>query len=64
MHREISHADHWLWRQQLAAAAATLPDRVAVHCTHSHEAPWPDRDAHALANAVDPNARVMVPELQ
>ncbi|NQU09383.1 hypothetical protein HQ590_01215 [bacterium] len=59
---EISHADHRLWRQQLAAAAGTTPDRVAVHCTHSHEAPWPDRAAHALANAVDPDTRVMIRE--
>lgn len=45
---EISNEDHVLWRQVLAAAAGTTPDRVAVQCVHQHDAPWPDREAQRL----------------
>ncbi len=30
---------HLEWRSALAAAAGTVPDRVAVHCVHQHNAP-------------------------
>ncbi len=56
---EISHADHVLWRERLAEAADTNPERVAVNCVHTHEAPWPDREAHKLVNRHDPSAKVM-----
>src|SRR5262249_54468939 len=45
---EISNHDHFLWRQALAAAAGTTPERVAVQCVHQHDAPWPDREAQRL----------------
>lgn len=45
---EISNYEHFRWRQSIAAAAGTEPDRVAVHCTHPHNTPWPDRDAQNL----------------
>lgn len=31
---------HLAWRQALATAAGTTPDRVAVHCVHQHNAPF------------------------
>jgi len=45
---EISNREHLRWRQALAAAAGTEPDRVAVQCTHAHNTPWPDREAQNL----------------
>jgi hypothetical protein len=48
---ELSNGDYNLWRARLAEAAGTTPDRVAVHCTHCHDAPWPDRDAQAILDA-------------
>jgi hypothetical protein len=45
---ELSNREHLRWREALAAAAGTEPDRVAVQCTHTHSAPWPDRDAQNL----------------
>lgn len=56
---EISHADHLLWRTRLADAASTTPDRVAVQCVHSHEVPWPDREAQSLLDQHRSAARVM-----
>lgn len=37
---ELCNDDHFLWRQRLAEAAETTPDRVAVQCVHQHNAPW------------------------
>ena len=45
---ELSNGDHRRWREALASAVDSAPDRVAVHCTHVHDAPWPDRDAQDL----------------
>lgn len=45
---ELSNREHLRWRQALAAAGGTEPDRVAVHCTHAHNTPWPDREAQDL----------------
>ncbi|HWL52163.1 MAG TPA: hypothetical protein VNQ90_07000 [Chthoniobacteraceae bacterium] len=45
---EISNRSHVAWRQALAQAAGTLPERVAVHCTHAHNTPWPDEVANEL----------------
>ncbi len=39
------------WRQALAQAAGTTPDRVAIHSTHAHDAPGCDFDAEALLAA-------------
>ncbi len=35
----ISNEGHDVWRQQLAAAAGTTVDRVAVHALHQHDGP-------------------------
>jgi len=48
---EISNGDHDLWRETLAQAAATTPERVAVQCVHQHNAPWPDSTAERLLAA-------------
>lgn len=45
---EMSNRTHLLWRERLAVAAGTTPDRVTVHCTHAHCTPWPDEEAEAI----------------
>jgi hypothetical protein len=40
------------WRQALAQAAHTTPERVAVHCVHPHNAPFADLEAQRLLEAV------------
>jgi len=45
---ELSNGDYDRWRQELAAAVGTEADRVAVHCIHAHDTPWPDRDAQDI----------------
>jgi hypothetical protein len=56
---EVSHADNRLWREKLGRAAGTNAERVAVQCVHTHEAPWPDREAQALVEKYDPNTKIM-----
>lgn len=41
----VYNGGHDEWRFQLANAAQTSPDRVAVHTVHQHEAPGFDTDA-------------------
>ena len=48
---ELSNGDYDRWRGDLARAVGTHPDRVAVHCTHAHDTPWPDRDAQDILDA-------------
>ena len=48
---ELSNHDYQRWREQLADAVQTEADRVAVHCVHAHDTPWPDRDAQDLLDA-------------
>lgn len=36
------------WRDRLAAAAGTTPDRVSVHVTHVHDAPFADDTVEGL----------------
>jgi hypothetical protein len=40
------------WRQALARAAHTTPERVAVQCIHQHNAPFVDLEAERLIEAV------------
>jgi hypothetical protein len=40
-----------IFRERIAAAAGTLPERVAVHTLHQHDAPWCDFASDALARA-------------
>jgi hypothetical protein len=45
---ELSNGDYDRWRSDLAAAVGTSAERVAVHCIHAHDTPWPDRDAQNI----------------
>ncbi len=45
---ELSNGDYDRWRQEVADAVGTEADRVAVHCIHAHDTPWPDRDAQDI----------------
>ncbi len=36
----ICNASHLAWRNALAEAAGTIPQRVAVQCVHQHDAPF------------------------
>jgi len=44
----ISNEAHDHWRQQIARAAGTTPDRVTVHVLHQHDAPGHDDTASRL----------------
>jgi hypothetical protein len=45
---EIRGADHVHWREVLAKAAGTTPERVAVHSLHQHNVPLVDTVAQRL----------------
>ena len=45
---EIRGADHIHWREVLAKAAGTSPERVALHSLHQHNAPLVDNAAQKL----------------
>lgn len=45
---EIHSSDHVLWREHLALAAGTTPERVAVHSLHQHNAPIADTIADKI----------------
>ncbi|MCC6507628.1 MAG: hypothetical protein IT423_00865 [Pirellulaceae bacterium] len=45
---EIRGADHVHWREVLAKAAGTSPERVAVHALHQHNVPLADSVAQQL----------------
>lgn len=44
----LANTAHLLWRQALAEAAETVPDRVTVHCVHQHNAPFACLDAEKI----------------
>ncbi|EON77089.1 putative protein-signal peptide and transmembrane prediction [Lunatimonas lonarensis] len=44
----IANESHDLFREQLASAAGTSPDRVSVHSVHQHDAPRSDFGAEKL----------------
>jgi hypothetical protein len=48
----IRNDAHQAWRQALAEAAHTTPERVAVHSVHPHNAPFADLEAQKLLEAV------------
>jgi hypothetical protein len=48
----IRNDAHQAWREALAGAAHTTPERVAVHCVHPHNAPFADLEAEKLLEAV------------
>src|SRR5262245_54288454 len=41
-----------LWRKALAEAAHTVPENVALHCVHPHNAPFADVEAQRLIESV------------
>ena len=47
----IGNTGHDRWREALARAVRTSPDRVAVHTVHQHDAPGDDASANALLEA-------------
>ena len=47
----IGNDGNRIFRERLAAAAKTTPDRVAVHTLHQHDAPWCDFSADTLAKS-------------
>jgi hypothetical protein len=47
----ICNAAHVAWREAIAAAAGTTPDRVAVQCVHQHDAPFVSLYAEQLVAA-------------
>jgi hypothetical protein len=47
----LLNSAHVRWRQSLAEAAGTTPDRVAVQCVHQHNAPFACLDAQAIVAA-------------
>jgi hypothetical protein len=47
----ILNRSHLRWREALAAAANTSPDRVAVQCVHQHNAPFACLETQALIAA-------------
>jgi hypothetical protein len=49
----IANASHREFREALAKAAGTTPDRVAVHTLHQHDAPWADVDTDELITELD-----------
>lgn len=53
----IGNGAHRFFREQLAQAAGTTPDRVALHTLHQHDAPWCDFDIDALVSANGLNGR-------
>ena len=55
---EIHNNDHVLWREQLAKAAGTTPERVAVHSLHQHNAPIADTVADKIMAGVPSPLRV------
>src|SRR5712692_2366255 len=48
----IRNEAYTIWRQALAKAAHTVPENVAVHCVHPHDAPFADVEAERLLEAV------------
>jgi hypothetical protein len=47
---------HTAWRQDLARAAHTVPEMVAVQCVHPHNAPFADLEAQNLLDNVPGSA--------
>src|SRR5439155_1968388 len=47
----IRNDAHLIWRQALAKAAHTTPERVALQCVHPHNAPCAETEAQKLIEA-------------
>jgi hypothetical protein len=55
----IGNTGNQIWREQLAEAAGTTPDRVAVHALHQHDGPRCDFSAEELLASVGLGGRNM-----
>ncbi len=53
---------HLRWRESLAQAAGTSPDRVAVHCVHQHNAPFACLDAEQIVAEQGDLPHIIEPE--
>jgi hypothetical protein len=53
---------HVQWRQALAEAAETTPERVAVQCVHQHNAPFACLDAEHLVQQQEGLPHIVEPE--
>lgn len=42
---------NWAWREALAKAAHTTPEKVCIHCVHPHDSPFADVEAQRLIAA-------------
>ena len=47
-----NNAGYAEWRERLADAAGTSPERVAIHAVHQHQTPWFDREAISVVRAL------------
>lgn len=47
------------WREKIAAAAGTKPERVMVHTIHQHDAPYFDLTANRLLQQIDSNEKML-----
>ncbi|MDB6006094.1 MAG: hypothetical protein JWR15_3081 [Prosthecobacter sp.] len=56
---EIRAGDHVHWREVLAQAAGTTPERVAVQSLHQHNAPLADSAAHQLLGGAPSPVKVI-----
>jgi hypothetical protein len=61
---EIRNEAHDRWREVLAAAAGTQPDRVVVSCLHQHDAPVADLGAQRLLDDVGLTNHLCDPDFQ
>jgi hypothetical protein len=48
----IGNASHWYWKETLARAAGTTPERVAVHTLHQHDGARCDFTAEELLASI------------
>ena len=55
---EIRNRDHVIWREHLAKAAGTTPERVAVQSLHQHNAPLADTIADDVLRAAKSPYRI------
>ena len=58
----ILNEAHVEWRQALAAAAGTTPERVAVQCVHQHNAPFACLEAQRIVDAQDDLPDIVSPD--
>lgn len=56
---EIRNDDYYFWREQIAQAVQTSPDRVVVQCVHQHNAPIVDTNMQELITKLPGNFSIM-----